>query len=75
LISYKSGRVDASLTFNKCVALLLVHSNRKQVTNSSHCLLPDGLGVIVVAPLEIDDEHLEMLIFSLSAYADESSSA
>jgi hypothetical protein len=54
---------------------LLVHSNRKQVTNSSHCLLPDGVGVIIVVLLEIDDKHLEMSIFSLSAYADESSSA
>jgi hypothetical protein len=28
----------------------------------------------VVAPLEIDDEHLEMLLFSLLPYAGESSS-
>jgi hypothetical protein len=34
---------------------------------SSHHLLPDGIGAAVLAPLENDDDHLEMSLFSLKA--------
>jgi hypothetical protein len=49
--------------------------NLKQSALGSHRLLPDGVDVAVMLPLEINDEHLEMSLFSLSPYAGESSSA